>query len=69
MGKFGPGEFSSNPNQTHLKKPINVFKITRKFQVGVLRKDGAKLYRTEVKNSSISPYVPVCIMGFLLCYV
>ncbi len=30
-----PVEFSSNPNQTHLKKLIDVFKITRKLQAGV----------------------------------
>ncbi len=30
-----PAEFSSNPNQTHLKQLINVFKITRKLQAGV----------------------------------
>ncbi len=30
-----PAEFSSNPNQTHLNKLINVFKITRKLQTGV----------------------------------
>ncbi len=30
-----PAEFSSNPNQTHLKKLINVFEITRKLQAGV----------------------------------
>ncbi len=40
MGHFGPGgtcpaEFSSTPNQTHLTKLINVFKITRKLQAGV----------------------------------
>ncbi len=39
IGKFGPGgrrpaEFSSIPNQTHLKKLI-VFKIPRKLQAGV----------------------------------
>ncbi len=28
-------EFSSNPNQTHLKKLISVFKITSKLQAGV----------------------------------
>ncbi len=28
-------EFSSNPDQTHLKKLINVFQITRKLQAGV----------------------------------
>ncbi len=28
-------EFSPNPNQTHPKKLINVFKITRKLQAGV----------------------------------
>jgi len=28
-------EFSSNPNQTHLKKIINAFKIPRKLQAGV----------------------------------
>ncbi len=30
-----PAEFSSNPNQTHMNKLINVFKITRKLQTGV----------------------------------
>ncbi len=30
-----PAEFSSNPNQAHMKKLINVFKITRKLQAGV----------------------------------
>ncbi len=30
-----PAEFSSNPNQTHLKKLIKVFKITGKLQAGV----------------------------------
>ncbi|KAL0158887.1 hypothetical protein M9458_046963, partial [Cirrhinus mrigala] len=34
MGKLGPGEFNSNPDQTHLNKLINVFRITRRLQTG-----------------------------------
>ncbi len=40
-----PAEFSSNPNQTHLKQLINVY--TWNFQGGVLRQVWAKLCRTQ----------------------
>ncbi len=33
-GLRDPTEFSSNPNQTHLRMLINVFRIIRKSQVG-----------------------------------
>jgi len=29
-----PADFSSNPNQTHLNKLIEVFRINRKIQAG-----------------------------------
>ncbi len=56
LGNFGhcPAEFNSNPNQTHLTKLINVFKITIKLTVGVFVKgwswtlQDSGLSRTEV---------------------
>ncbi len=38
-----PTEFSSNPNQTHLRMLINVFRIIRKAQIG--ESDQGKLCR------------------------
>ncbi len=45
LGTHYPEEFSYNPNQTHLKRPIKLLKTAWKLQAGVLKPVANKLSR------------------------
>ncbi len=52
--KFGPGEFSSNPNQTHLKRLIKVLQGMLETSRQVCRrKVGDKLCRTPALQDQV----------------
>jgi len=57
-----PSQFIFNPNQTHLKQPIKVFRITWKLKAECLIRFGDELCRTVDRQEQGKPFLLMLIL-------
>ncbi len=58
-----PSEFSSNPNQTHLKQLIIVFKTARRLQAGEFYQGWVKSLQEMLEE----PSLPITALVYVYC--